>query len=97
MKRLIILISILLSLLVFCGLSFFSRNNNNAKDVEVIYVDKSSAINTICEFDNTYYYTGEKGIYCNNNCVISTEEKPLIYANGRDFHVSAIYFNCHFL
>lgn len=89
MKRLIILISILLSLSVLCGLSFFCHKNNNTKNIEVIYIDRSSVINTICEFDNTYYYTGEKGIYSNNNCVFSTEEDPLIYANDSTLFVYA--------
>lgn len=88
MKRLYMMIAILLSLLILLGLADY-RHKNNYGNTDIIYVDRSSAINMVCEFDDTYYYAGDSGIYNNNKCVLNTDEKPLIFANDDTLFVYA--------
>ena len=53
MKRLYMMIAILLSLLILLGLAVY-RHKNHYGNTDIIYVDRSSAINMVCEFDDTY-------------------------------------------
>ena len=89
MKRLNVMIFILLLLLVLMGLFLYNHKNRYDNNIDIIYADRSSAINMICELDGTYYYTDDQGIYSNNKCVLTTDEKPLIYTNNDSLFVYA--------
>lgn len=89
MKRLTVMILILLSLLVLWRLSVSCHKNKDVKNIDIIYVDRLSTINMVCEFDSTYYYTGNQGIYSNNKCVFSTNGNPLICTNNSILFVYA--------
>lgn len=89
MKRLNGMIILLLSLLAFLGLAVYSSKNKHDNNIDMICVDRTSAVNEVCEFDSTYYYTGNQGIYSNNRCVLSTNGKPLIYTKNNTLFVYA--------
>jgi hypothetical protein len=89
MKRHNVMILLLLSLLVILGLFVYHHKNKHDNNIDIIYVDRSSAIKMACEFGGTYYYIGNLGIYNNNKCVLTTNGKPLIHSNTDTLFVYA--------
>ena len=85
-KRLTILIITLLLLILLVVITHCFKKRNSVNDIEIISYDNSS-INTICQFDDNYYYTINNEIYNNEKCVMSSEGNKLIYANDNAMFV----------
>lgn len=73
MKRLSVLIVLLLALPAVFGLTVYNHKTKQNENIEIIYADRASSINRVCELNSTYYYTSDKGVYSDDKCVLSTE------------------------
>lgn len=87
MKRLSVLIALLLALLAVLGLTVYNHKTKQDENIDIIYADRASSINKVCELNGTYYYTGDKGIYSDGKCVVNTDVKPMICTNNDTLYV----------
>lgn len=83
-KIILITVIVIAVLLLAFGLYVMYKNWQN-RQIEIEYV--RSPENMICSFDGKYCYALDDGVYCDNQQIIKTAGKPLIYTQNDTLYV----------